>query len=469
MDSHDALRTQITRLETLKRSLSSSQVDAAWLDSFRGELDRLSRETAALRELVNAKRAERENRLLKEIGLRLMDDMDPETLAHLVMDALADIVEFDAAGLYFIDSRTGTIRWETLRGYDTDTLHLVRQKLDRGIMGWVRQHNRPAILADVRGDKRYFNARDRTLSELVVPIRHGGRMIGFFNLESDSLDSYGHEDRELLEVFASQVAQSVEQALQRGLRRDQKRVKAELKVARSIQLSLLPKEPLLGDGYSVAGLNLSSLEVGGDYYDYFPITDRDTGIVIADVAGKGIPAGLIMASFRTGLRILAQHRTDIRQIMEYLNDHLAEVTEADSFVTACYGVYHHPTGRFSYVNAGHNPPLLLRAGSGHIERLDTGGMIIGSFFGLTFELGVVDLHWGDKLVFYTDGLSETQDPTGNELGEEGIRAALCDTRGLDGGETLHRLIEHARVFAGLDEGVLRFDDDLTVMTLFRKP
>ncbi len=467
MDSFESLRTQLDRLEELYHRMQTSQVDKAWLDLYTKETSELGHSIATLKKLLKVSRAERENRLLKEIGLRLLDDLDPESLAHLIMDALADLMRYDAAGLYFIDATTGTIRWETLRGYATDKLHLVRQKLDRGIMGWVRNQGKPVIVSDVRADDRYFNARDRTLSELVVPIHHDGRMIGFFNLESDQLDSYDEHDRQLLEVFAGQVAQSVEHALQKGLKRDQQRVKAELKVARHIQLSLQPKGPIEADTLSVGGLNLSSHEVGGDYFDHFEISDRDTGIVIADVAGKGVPAGLLMASFRTGLRILAQHRTSICDIMSCLNDHLAEVTDPDTFVTTCYGVYHKPTGRFSYVNAGHNPPLLQRAADNSFERLTEGGMIVGSFEGLDFEMGTVDLAVGDRILFYTDGLNECLNHSGEELGEAGIMQAMRDTKGESLSRALLGIVELARNWSGMKDGSLRFADDLTVMLLVR--
>jgi sigma-B regulation protein RsbU (phosphoserine phosphatase) len=321
------------------------------------------------------------------------------------------------------------------------------------------------VLPDVRVDPRYFNARDHTLSELVVPILLEDRIIGFFNLESDRIASYGEQEQILMEVLASQVAQTVENTLLRADREERRRVQADLKVARSIQRSLLPKTDLHLHDVEVAGLNLPSTEVGGDYFDHFMITPQDIGLVIADVAGKGIPASLLMASVRTGIHILTQYRLDMAGMLSHLNEHLLEVTAADSFVTVFYAVYHRPSRRLTYVNAGHNPPQLLRRATGALESLETGGLILGAFRDAHYELGFVDLEPGDRLFFYTDGLNETENAGGREFGLEGIAQALREADRLDARGLLQHELAALRLHAGLHERVTRFPDDLTLMAL----
>lgn len=466
-DALDTLSALVGRLEQLRQpdAAHSSQAKQAWLLHFRQHLDQLDALTGRLRDLLEPARTLRENRLLREIGRRLGQDLTAESLALLIMDTLGGVVEFDAAGVYFLNPRDATIRWESLRGYDTDKLHLVRQKLDHGIMGWILKHGETVQVPDVRQDPRYFNARDRTLSELVVPILHEDRMIGFFNLESDRLGTYGDQERLLMEVLAGQVAQTVEHTLLRADREERRRVLADLKVARSIQQSLLPKGRLRFHDVDVAGLNLPSAEVGGDYFDHFMITPQDIGLVIADVAGKGIPASLLMATVRTGIRILAAHRLDMTGIMAHLNDHLHEMTEADCFVTAFYGVFHRPSRRLTYVNAGHNPPQLLRRATGALESLDTGGLILGSFRGSRYEMGLVDLLAGDRLLFYTDGLNEALDTAGREFGLEGVRATLAESARLDAGALIQHQLAALRRHTGANERITRFQDDLTLMAL----
>jgi sigma-B regulation protein RsbU (phosphoserine phosphatase) len=468
-DPLDALREVVDRLERLQGSAAETpgQAPAAWLLHVRQALEELDSRTARLRDLLDPARTLRENRLLTEIGRRLGGDLSTESLALLIMDTLGGVVDFDAAGLYFLDPRDATIRWESLRGYDTDKLHLVRQKLDRGIMGWIARHRESVLVRDVREDPRYFNARDRTRSELVVPILLDDRLVGFFNLESDRLACYSEQDRQLMEALASQVAHTVERTLLRADRAERRRVLADLKVARSIQLSLLPKSDLELPELAVAGLNLPSAEVGGDYFDHFLITPQDLGLVIADVAGKGIAASLMMASVRTGIRLLTQYRLDMAGLLGHLNEHLLEMTEADSFVTAFYGVLHLPTRRLTYVNAGHNPPLLMRR-DGSVEALEAGGLILGAFPGADYRLGLVDVAAGDRLLFYTDGLNETPDPAGEEFGEQGIRRVLGESARLDARGMIQAQLVALRRHAGLHERATRFPDDLTLMALVMK-
>jgi phosphoserine phosphatase RsbU/P len=412
-------------------------------------------------------RLRRENELLRTIGRGGAHGLDTEALAHLIMDTLAGLVPYDAAGLYFLNPHDGTISWETLRGYNFNKLHLVREKLDYGIMGWALEHHEALFIGDVRADPRYFNARDRTKSEMVVPIELDGGVIGFFNLESNQANSYCEDDLSMMQVFANQIARTVEYTVLREEREDRKRVKAELGVARTIQQLLFPARPVRLPDLEIAGVNLTSREVGGDCYDYFKVTDEDYGLVIADVSGKGVPASLLMTSFRSGIRLLAQHRTDITGIMTCLNDHLEETTEAETFVTACYGVYNRGDHSFSFVNAGHNPPLLLRASTGKVESLIDGGILLGSFPNQDFDLGRVELEPGDILLFFTDGLSEAMPQGGDEYGSERIAESLKRHAALNPPELIEALLMDLRKFLSVKATEQRFDDDLTLQALKR--
>ncbi len=412
-------------------------------------------------------RLKRENELLRTIGLGGVHGLDTEALAHLIMDTLLGLVPYDAAGLYFLNPHDGTISWETLRGYKIHKMHLVREKLDEGIMAWSLKNQEAVLIPDVHLDDRYFNVRDRTKSELVVPIELDGRVIGFFNLESDEVNSYGEEDLRLMLVFASQVAHTVEYTVLREEREDRKRVKAELGVARSIQQMLFPDNPVRLPDLEIPGRNLTSRDVGGDCFDHFKLTSEDYGLVIADVAGKGVPASLLMTSFRSGVRLLAQHRADVTGIMSCLNDHLEEITDAEAFVTACYGVYNREDHSFSYVNAGHNPPLHFRRSSCSIHELNDGGIILGSFANQSYDLGRLHLEAGDCLLFFTDGLNEALSKAGEEYGTNRIETSLKRHSELNPEQLVEALLEDLRRFLESPKERLHFDDDLTVLVLKR--
>ena len=182
----------------------------------------------------------------------------------------------------------------------------------------------------------------------------------------------------------------------------------ELAVARRIQQDLLPRSVLSVRNIEVLGANKPCFEVGGDYFDYFNLADGRVALAIADVAGKGVPAALLMSNLQAILRAECARGTDVPQVPTQANRQLMESLGGNSkFVTFFYGALDPAARRLSYSNAGHNPPLVVRAG-GTIEELGTGGLILGVFPTAEYEQGTVDLATGDLVVLFTDGVTEAE-------------------------------------------------------------
>jgi hypothetical protein len=160
----------------------------------------------------------------------------------------------------------------------------------------------PIISADVRSDPIYINARDKTRSEMVAPIISNDEVIGVFDLESDQFNAYSEDDLEVLMMLASQVAIIIEKVMLHELLIEKKRLEGQLEVARQVQLALLPPQDPEIAGYDISAYNFPTEEVSGDYYDWVKIYDNQIGVVIADVAGKGVPAAILMAFLRASLR-----------------------------------------------------------------------------------------------------------------------------------------------------------------------
>src|SRR5262249_19975197 len=154
------------------------------------------------------------------------------------------------------------------------------------------------------------------------------------NLESDRLDAYDESDLKLLQAFSTQAAISIEMATLHKELLEKKRLEEELTIARSIQASFLPHQDPQVPGFDISGMNVPSEEVSGDYYDFVTITEHDLGIVVGDVAGKGIPASLIMASFRAALLAQIENNYSIGRILEKVNNMLHKSIEDSKFVTA---------------------------------------------------------------------------------------------------------------------------------------
>lgn len=201
----------------------------------------------------------------------------------------------------------------------------------------------------------------------------------------------------------------------------------ELIEARELQENLLTNTET-----SIAGLQLAihwqpATTVGGDYVAAFNIDDEHAALCVADVVGKSLPAALLMANFQASLKSLASQYLSPADVGKRLNDVLYANIPLHKFVTAFYGVVNIPERKLTFTNAGHNPPLLVRS-NGQCERLETGGSVLGAFPDSCYAQGEIELLHDDRLVLFTDGLTEAVDATGEQFGEERLMQLLSDHR-----------------------------------------
>jgi phosphoserine phosphatase RsbU/P len=406
-------------LTTVSRELKTSpcrEVSREQLFAFEQQLDRLNH---LLQHVEDLHRSRLEIQLITQIASKLANVLDLEAMLNLILDSLKQVVDYDAAGIFVMNPNGNLVVGEVIRGYEGHDSGSVRQKLGKGLMGWVMETMAPVVVLDVSRDPRYVEARPQTRSELAVPLFTDGKVIGCFNLESDRLAAFSERDAEHLKTFASHAAVAIQRARMHREILEKQRIDEELAMARRMQLSLLPGRAPHLENFALAGINVPSEEVGGDYYDYIRFTDKDLGIVISDVAGKGIPAAFIMASLRASLRIEAGSRYAIATILSRVNDFLYEFIEPERFVTAFYGVLDDRARLLTFANAGHNPPILIRQ-KGPVEYLSEGGLLLGAFPAAIYHEHRVSFKPGDLLVLYTDGLSEAEDPSGEQFGTDRI-------------------------------------------------
>jgi sigma-B regulation protein RsbU (phosphoserine phosphatase) len=411
-------------------------------------------------------------RLLLEISQKISRTLELPELLRELLDSVRSAVPYDAAGVFVLNRSvplaTGgdrtLIAGMALVGFPprpaADDPMLV---LGKGIVGHVIRTGEPVIAPDAQRDPRYVAGRPSTRSEVAVPIVSGGVVIGALNLESDQRDAFTASDAELLDFFAVAAATAIEKALLHRQVLDKHRIESQLAIARDVQASLLPASPSHLPGYDLAGVNLPTWEIGGDYYDYIPLPDRRLGLVVADVSGKGVPAALIMATFRAALRTELRRETEAADVMRGVNRLLCESSDAARFVTAVYGTLHADSGRFAYVNCGHNPPILLASG-GAPARLDPGGPALGLLPDADFEPGSVTLDPGGTLALYTDGVVEVTDDGGTEYGAPRLERALRRSIGSPARDVIRAVVDDTRSHSGR-EG---YDDDFTLLVVKRE-
>jgi sigma-B regulation protein RsbU (phosphoserine phosphatase) len=248
-------------------------------------------------------------------------------------------------------------------------------------------------------------------------------------------------------LLASQVAIIIEKVMLHEQVIEKKRLEGQLEVARQVQLELLPaKDPQLA-GYDISAYNFPTEEVSGDYYDWVKIYDDQIGLVIADVSGKGVPAALLMAFLRASLRAATHIGYSPHISMAKVNYLLWESIERNQFVTAFYGILDVTNKTLTYTNAGHNPPILLDKDGNH-RFIERGSVPLGMFRDTRYHEYYLTTEPGEVLVLYTDGVTEAQNPQGEEFGRERLAEAVKAHRQLGARELITTV--HKEVIAWTD-------------------
>src|SRR3989454_519743 len=382
-------------------------------------------------------------RMLLDITNKISRSLDLQEILNQVMDTLDSLIPYDAAGIFVVDCDDNSrdmdepcvFQAEAVRGYNISELTELHLKLGEGIIGHVALTREPVISPDVRLEPLYINARERTRSEMVAPIISNDEVIGVFDLESDELNAYSADDLEVLMLLASQVAIIIDKVMLHEQLIEKKRLEGQLEVARQVQLQLLPPSDPKLPGYDISAYNFPTEEVSGDYYDWVRIYDDQIGIVIADVAGKGVPAALLMAFLRASLRAATHTGYAPHISMAKVNYLLWESIERNQFVTAFYGILDATNRTLVYANAGHNPPLLIDA-DGKARFEERGGVPLGMFRDSRYYEYYATIEPGQMLVLYTDGVTEAMNPSGEEYGGQRLVAAALRGRHLSARELI---------------------------------
>jgi sigma-B regulation protein RsbU (phosphoserine phosphatase) len=412
-------------------------------------------------------------RLLLEISRKISRTLELQEILDQILASVRLAIPHEAGGIFVLHENVplapgpaaNLIAGMAAAGFDggpaaSDPM----LRSGQGIVGHVIRTAETVLAPDVLGDPRYVAGRRTTRSELAVPIVSNERVIGALNVESDRPAAFSEADAELLQFFAAAAALAIEKALLHRQVLEKQRLESQLRIARQVQSGLLPATPPELPGYDVAAVNLPTWEIGGDYYDYIPLPDGRLGLVVADVSGKGVPAALIMATFRAALRTALRRDGCAVGVAEEMNRVLLEVTGAARFVTAVYGILDPASGRFAYVNCGHNPPLLLGA-DGRREVLDKGGPALGLVLAAGYEVAEITLAPGDLLALYTDGVVEPADATGQEFGRDRLEARLRAGAGLPAGDLVLAVVDATRTWVER----LGYADDFTLVLVKRNP
>lgn len=364
---------------------------------------------------------------LIEAVRKVSSSLNLDEVVDTIFDSLKELINYSAAVICVVDLDSGAIHDLKARGYPRQPIDNAFITAGSGIIGWVIQNARGQIINDVKRDARYVKVRVETRSEIAAPIiRYDGQVIGVINLEADWINGYHERDLEVLMMFASLAASAIDHTLLHRQVMIKRRAESELELARKVVDSLMPRSFPIIQGFDIYGTTIPVREVGGDYLDFIDSISDRLGVLVADVSGKGLAAALIMVTFRAYIHATVINELAMRVLMTRVNRLIYETTEGDRFITTFYGLIDPEHKRLLYINAGHNPPLLLRA-DGTKGMLDQSGLPLGAFEKSRYSESVVDFKPGDILVLYTDGVTEAANSDEEEFGlerlEQVVRAA----------------------------------------------
>jgi phosphoserine phosphatase RsbU/P len=394
----------------------------------RTQLDLLARFAAVVLALAERRGAMEELSSIVEATKRLNSTLDLGELIHIILQIATRQTVAERGTVFLVDNERGEI-W-SLVGLGLDQ-QVIRLPLERGIAGWVAREGKPVRLDDAYTDPRFEPDVDRKLGYrtrqmMCLPIRNeAGLIIGVLQLLNKP-EGFSDADEAFLDALSLHVALALEKAQFHRERVEKEKMERDLALAREIQAGLLPDAPPEWKGIEIAVSHKPSQMVGGDYYDFLPVSGEQADsllIVVADVEGKGAASALVMANVQATLHALADHVYPLEELPATINNKLLGVARSAScaarttkYLSMFLALVENKGQRLRYVNAGHVPPAVIRA-DGRIEYLEEGGMVVGLLPDPRYDSAVVELSPGDLLVACTDGITEAMDPAGNEFGK----------------------------------------------------
>jgi serine phosphatase RsbU (regulator of sigma subunit) len=299
--------------------------------------------------------------------------------------------------------------------------------------------------------------RVRTL--IAVPLQTRDRIIGLIYVDSPSLTRvFTKDDLNLLTVMANTAATRIENERLAEIEHQERLMARDLEQAAEIQMRHLPSAAPSLPGLDLAGHNAPCRTVGGDYYDFFPYPNGRVAMVLGDVSGKGMPASLLMMSLQARVQVLIEEPENLAAVMTRLNRLTATTCPSNRFITFFMCLLDGASGELIFANAGHNPPLLMRA-DGKAEWLEAGGCPLGIMAAMKYDEARNQLGPGDVLVVFSDGVTDANDPQEKEFGEERLATAVRDHR-TESSATILEAVN--RAIADWTQGT-PLPDDLTLL------
>lgn len=425
---------------------------------------------------------------LHSLGEAFSEGVRSSELHRLIVESAVRILEAHGGALYLVDKNDSTLAPAFLSKGCPPLIevpaHIVEQAVTtpvalesylrlhplrrgEGIIGqcWdngqTRVWNEEAIVAAGSGGASH--------SALVGPLAYRRKILGVLALANGPMSTpFTDADLKVFRTITEQGAFALYNEVVYLEASEKKRMDHDLEIAREIQSILLPSSPPVIDGYELSGLNIPARQVSGDYFDFIRIDPERTGVAIADVSGKGVPASLIMAMCRSVLRSEAAGKTSASEVLRRVNSQLYPDIKEDMFISMAYLIIDSDPQHLTLARAGHDAPLLYRAKTGEVEKLSPKGMALGIDSGEVFNRVCGDFQFGlesgDCVLLYTDGATEALDQEGLEYGLPRLVQGLQASAKHGAARVVRYLAEDVRSFVGNHPQ----HDDITLIAIAKK-
>lgn len=429
---------------------------------------------------------------LHDLGESIENEPSPAVLSRIIVDGIDKVVTATGGAIYFISEESGFLNpsyvsedcppligipVEVRKKAERDSraieshIRLSRVSVGEGILGHCLSEGEAIHVQDVKNHPSFrdqFTRYTDSVSALVAPLRYAGKDMGVLAVARRHSDGFFSEnDFAVFRSAAEQSSFAIGNARIHREASEKRAMEKELRTAREVQRILLPQADPVVTGFRISGTNLPARIISGDYYDYIDLGEDRCGIVIADVSGKGVPAGLLMSMCRSVLRAVATAEDPPSKSLALVNRQLFPDIREDMFISMAYGVLDGRDGTLTLARAGHDPALCFRRESGVIESLRSPGLALGVDSGQVFERVTKDqkirLDPGDCVLFYTDGVKEATDAREEEFGVERMAEVFREAALLGVQAVLDGMQEALKEFTG-DSAQM---DDITLVVIER--
>lgn len=437
---------------------------------------------------------ERMFHFLHDLGEAIEKDSSPHSVNRMIVDGVVDVVSAKGGAMYLNNETREQlvpkyvsehcpqligVPLEVTRRAQKDPrvmeshIRLSNQASDEGILGHCLSVGKAVHVSDIKTHESFRDAfvnYDENVSAMLAPLRHGGKDLGVLAVAKPHAQGvFNDHDFSVFRSVAEQSSFALGNSLVHLEANEKRSLENELRTAREVQRILLPQLNPLIEGYRVAGTNTPARIISGDYYDFIDLGEKRWGLVIADVSGKGVAAGLLMAMCRSVLRCVAMEETSPAKVLALVNRQIFPDIREDMFISMAYMILDGDSGDAVMARAGHDPALWFHKQSGEVTQIKPSGLAVGIDEGDVFERVTKDFAFriepGDCLLLHTDGVKEALNGDEEEFGMERMKETFLQSSSMGAEAVLHQMQRTLKDFTGNAPQM----DDITLVALEKRP